>query len=83
MNNDGTESYNYEKGVYKYSDGKLHEGNRINNLWNGKVNFKWEDEKKEIFEILNHKRHGPSIYYYFDGKVKKEYYSNGEKIFLL
>ena len=80
-NNDGTKSY-YNQGVNKYSDGKLAEGSRINSLWNGKVNLKWEDEDKEISERLNSKRHGPIIVYDFDGKVNKEYYSNGEEIFL-
>ena len=32
--------------------------------------------------MLNDKRHGPIIVYDFDGKVKKEYYSNDEEIFL-
>ena len=83
MNNDGTESF-YEQGVIKYSDGVLLEGNRINNLLNGKVNFKWKDGNKEFSERLNDEKHGPVIVYKFDGKVNKEYYySNGEKIFLL
>ena len=82
MNNDGTESF-YKQGVIKYSDGELHEGIRINNVWNGKVNIKWEDGDKEISEMLNDKRHGPVIFYDLDGKVNKEYRSNGEKIFLL
>ena len=71
------------QGVIKSPKGVLHEGSRINSLLNGKVNFKWEDGDKEISERLNDKRHGPVIVYKFDGKVKKEYYSNGEKIFLL
>ena len=64
----------------------LIEGSKINNLWNGKVNFKLKNgdrEISEIFEILNDKRHGYSIVYDFDGKVEMGYYSNGEKIFLL
>ena len=81
-NNDGTESF-YHQGVIKYSNGALKEGIRINNVWNGKVNIKWEDGDKEISEMLNDKRHGPVIFYDFDGKVNKEYRSNGEKIFLL
>ena len=81
MNNDGTESY-YKQGVWKYSDGDLSEGNRINELWNGKVNFKWEDGDREISEMLNDNLHGPIIVYDFNGKVNKEYYSNDEKIFL-
>ena len=80
MNNDGTKSL-YHQGVIKHSNGALKEGNRINSLWNGKVNLKWENGDKEISEMLN-KRHGPTIFYDFDGKVKKEYYSNGEEIFL-
>ena len=82
MNNDETVSYDYKQGVHKYPDGKLQEGNRINYLWNGKTNFKWEDRDKEISEMLNGKRHGPSIFYDFDGKVNQEYYSNEEEIFL-
>ena len=80
MNNDGTKSY-YKKGVTKYLN-EVYEGSSINNLWNGKINFKWEDGDKEIYEMLNDKRHGPSIDYDFYGKVKKEYYSNDEEIFL-
>ena len=81
MNNDGTKSF-YEQGVIKCLNGVLQEGNKINNLLNGKVNFKWKSGNKEISERLNDKRHGPIIVYKFDGKVKKEYYSNGEVIFL-
>ena len=81
MNNDGTESF-YHQGVIKYSNGELKEGSKINSLWNGKVNFKWEDGDKEISEMLNDKRHGPVIFYDFDGKVNKKYYSNEEEIFL-
>ena len=80
-NNDGTKSY-YKQGVIKCSDGELHEGSMINSLWNGKVNFKWESGNKETSEWLNDKRHGPVIVYKFDGEVYKEYYSNGEEIFL-
>ena len=80
-NNDGTEYY-YDQGVIKYSDGELQEGSMINDLWNGKGNYKWEDEDKEISEWLNDKRHGPIIFYDFDGKVKMGYFSNGKKIFL-
>ena len=79
-NNDGTKFY-YKQGVTKYLN-EVYEGSSINNLWNGKVNLKWEDGDKEISEMFNHKRHGPSIDYDFDGKVKKEDYSNGVKIFL-
>ena len=82
MNNDGTESYNYDKGVTKCSDGRLQEGSCINNLLNGKVNFKWENGNKEISEWLNGERHGSIIVYDFDGKVKEKYYSNDEEIFL-
>ena len=77
MNNDGTESF-YEQGVIKCLNGVLQEGNKINNLLNGKVNFKWEDGDKEISEWLNGERHGPAIIYGFDGKVKIDYSSNGE-----
>ena len=80
-NNDGAKSY-YKQGVTKYLN-EVYEGSSINDLLNGKINFKWEDGDKEISEMLNGKRHGPSIYYDFDGKVKKEYYSNDEEIFLL
>ena len=79
-NNDETVTY-YKQGVNKYSNGVLQEGNKINNLWNGKVNFKWKYGDKEISENLNSKRHGPAIFYDYDGKVKKEYYSNDEEIF--
>ena len=82
MNNDETVSYDYKQGVNNCSDGSLQEGSCINNLWNGKINFKWEDGDKEVSEMLNHKRNGPSIDNDFDGKVKKEYYSNDEEIFL-
>ena len=81
-NNDGTKSF-YDQGVFKYPNGVLKEGSSINDLWNGKVNFKWENGDREISEMLNGKSHGPVIFYDFDGKVNKEYYSNGEKIFLL
>ena len=81
-NNDGTEYYDYIQGVTKYSSGRLIEGSMINSLWNGKINIKWEDGNKEICEMLNDEKHGPSIVYDFDGKVKKEYYSNDEEIFL-
>ena len=37
MNNDGTISYDYEQGVTKYSNFMLVEGDRINQLRNGKV----------------------------------------------
>ena len=83
MNNDGTVSYDYIQGVIKGSDGVLQEGSLINNLWNGRANFKWENGDREISEMVNDKRHGPSKFYYFDGRVNKEYYLNGEKIFLL
>ena len=82
MNNDGTVSSDYKQGVFNNLKGELIEGNRINNLWNGKVNFKWKDGDREISEWLNNKEHGPIIVYDFDGKVNKEYYSNGEEIFL-
>ena len=82
MNNDGTESF-YDQGVNKYSDGGLIEGSMINSLRNGKINSKWKNGDREISEMLNDKRHGPSIVYYFDGKIKMGYYSNGKKIFLL
>ena len=81
-NNDGTISY-YNQGVIKCSDGRLIEGSRINSLWNGKEYFKWENGARQISERLNDKRHGPAIFYDYDGKVKIDYYSNGEKIFLL
>ena len=80
-NNDGTES-NYQQGVTKCLNGVLHEGSRINSLWNGKVNFKWENRDRQISEVLNDKRHGPTIRYDFDGEIKMSYYSNNEKIFL-
>ena len=83
MNNDGTVSYDYDQGVYKRSDGVLKEGSIINQLLNGKVKFKWENGNREIFEMLNNKRHGPSIFYDFDDKVKMGYDSNGKIIFLL
>ena len=83
MNNDGTVSYRYDQGVHKYSDGKLHEGKRINKLWNGKLNFKTKSGNREISERLNGERHGPAIIYKFDGKVKMVYFSNGKRIFLL
>ena len=83
MNNDGTVSYDYMQGVDKYSNGELQEGGTINDLWNGKVNFKWENGDREVSEMLNDKIHGPSIVYCFDGKVIKDYFSNGEKISLL
>ena len=83
MNNDGTVSYGYKQGVTKYSNGLLLEGSRINSLLNGKVNFKWQNGDKENSEMLNDKWHGPALLYYFDGKVKMDYYSNGEQIFLL
>ena len=82
MNNDGTEAY-YEQGVNKYSDGSLIEWSMINSLWNGKANCKWENGDKEISEALKGKRHGPAIVYDYEGKAKIDYYSNGEKIFLL
>ena len=82
MNNDGTESYDYMQGVTKHSSGKLIEGSLINNLWNGKTNFKWEDGDREISEMLNDKKHGPTIRYDFYGKVHIYYYSNGKVIFL-
>ena len=53
MNNDGTVSYNYKQGVYKYSNGLLLEGNKINNLWREKVNIKWEDGNRDTNEMLN------------------------------
>ena len=81
MNNDGTVSYDYDQGVHKYSNGTLIEWSLKNNLVNGKVNFKWEDGDREISEMLN-KRHGPVIFYKFDGKVQIDYWSNGEIIFL-
>ena len=80
MNNDGTESY-YKQGVHKYLN-EVYEGSRINKLWNGKGNWKWENEDREISEWLNDKSNGPSMYYYFDSKVKMIYYSNDEEIFL-
>ena len=80
-NNDGNKSF-YKQGVIKYSDGRLYEGNRINSLWNGKVNFKWKSGNKEISEMLNDNRHGPVIIYKFDREVNQYYLSNGEKIFL-
>ena len=83
MNNDGTVSYDYDQGVNKYSEGVLEEGSRINHLLNEKVNFKLENGGWQISEMLNDNLHGPTIFYYFDGKVNKEYYSNDEKIFLL
>ena len=55
----------------------------INHLWNGKLNDKWENGDRDISEILKNKRHGPTRVYYFNGKVKMSYYSNGEQIFLL
>ena len=82
MNNDGTESF-YHQGVIKCPNGELHEGNKINSFWNGKVNFKWEDGNREISERLNDKRHGPAIRYDFDGKVKMDCLSNDKIIFLL
>ena len=82
MNNDGTVSYDYVQGVTKYPIRLLSEGSRINSLWNGKVIFKWENGDRPIYEMLNDKGHGPSIVYHFNGKVNKEYYSNGEEIFL-
>ena len=81
MNNDGTVSY-YMQGVFNNSNGELIEGSMINSLWNGKVNFKWEDRNKEISEMLNDEKHGPSIFYDFDCEVIKDYFSNGEEIFL-
>ena len=83
MNNDGTVLYDYKQGVTKYSNGVLHEGNMINNLWNRKLNCKWENEGREISEMLNDKSHGPVIIYYFDGKIEMGSCSNGEIIFLL
>ena len=83
MNNTGTLSYCYMQGVNKYSDGVLIEGSSINQLWNGKLNLNLKKGNRSIFEMLNDKGHGPSIVYYFDGKVKMSYYSNGKKIFLL
>ena len=83
MNNDGTISYRYDQGVHKYSNGVLKEGNRINKLWNGKLNYKWKNGNREISERLNGKRHGPAIGYNFAGKVKMVYFSNGKRIFLL
>ena len=79
-NNDGTESY-FKQGVYKHSNG-VYEGSSINHLWNEKVNFKWENGNRKIFETWNDKRHGPDIIYNFDGKVNKECYSNDEEILL-
>ena len=79
MNNDGVLSF-YEQGVIKYLN-EVYEGSSTNDLLNGKVHIKVNGDR-EISERLNHKRHGPVIVYKFDGKVKKEYYSNGEKIFL-
>ena len=79
-NNDGTKSF-YKQGVIKRPNGALVEGSRIDSLWNGKVNLKWENGDRKISEMLN-KRHGPAIIYDFDGKVNKEYYSNDEEIFL-
>ena len=81
MNNDGAKFF-YEQGVTKYSNGALAEGSRIDYLWNGKVNRKLENGDRQISENLNEEKHGPSIVYDFDGKVKKEYYSNDEEIFL-
>ena len=83
MNNDGTVSYHYKQGVIKYSDLVLQEGSSINDLWNGKINFKWENGDREVSEMLNNKSYGPSILYDFDGKVKINYFSNDERIFLL
>ena len=83
MNKDGTVSYDYDQGITKYYNGLLLEGSRINNLLNGKVNFKWQNGIREISEIFNSNRHGPTRAYYFDGKVKMGFYSNGEEIFLL
>ena len=80
-NNDGTISY-YNQGVIKCSDGRLIEGSSINNLWNGKVNLN-ENGNREISEWLNDKRHGPIIFYDFDGEVNQYYFSNDEVIFLL
>ena len=80
-NNDETESY-FKQGVYKHSNG-VYEGSSINDLWNEKVNFKWENGNREISEMLNDKRHGPVTIYGYDGKVRIDYCSNGEKIFLL
>ena len=80
-NNDGTESY-YKQGVIKYSNGELIEGSRINSLLSGKVNIKWENGDRQVHEV-NVKWHGPAIIYDFDGKVIKDHFSNGEKIFLL
>ena len=82
MNNDGTVSHEYDEGVIKYSNGVLEEGSRINLLLNGKVYFKWHSENREISETFNNNRHGPAVIYDFDGEVSKEYYSNGEEIFL-
>ena len=82
MNNDGVESYDYQQGVIKYSNGELIEGSRINSLLSGKVNIKWENGDRQVHEV-NVKWHGPAIIYDFDGKVIKDHFSNGEKIFLL
>ena len=82
MNNDGTVSY-YEQGVNRLSNGELYEGSWIDRLLNGKVNFKLKNRNKKILEMLNGDKHGPVIVYDFNGKVKIDYCSNGEKIFLL
>ena len=83
MNNDGTVFYDYNQGVIKCSDGGLIEGSMINSLWNGKINSKWKNGNRAIFEMLNDKLHGPAIVYDYDSKVRIDYCSNGEKIFLL
>ena len=74
VSNDGTVSYDYDQGVYKYLNGVMHEGNKINNLWNGKVSDKWENGDREISEMLNDNSFGPVIIYDFDGKVKMSCY---------
>ena len=73
MNNDGTVSYHYKQGITKYSNGILIERSSINLLLNGEVNIKWVSGGREIFEMLNDKRHGPVIVYDFEGKVKMSY----------
>ena len=68
--------------AYNKLAGELQEGSLIDNLWIGKLNTKCGNGDTEIVELMNGTIHGPTIFYDFDGKVKKEYYSNGEKIFL-
>ena len=81
-NNDGTVS-DYMQGVTKCSDGELIEWSMINNLWNGKANYKERNGNRHVSEALKGKRHGPAIFYDYEGKAKIDYYSNREKIFLL